>query len=54
MGNVINFPQPEDKPYPEMTELERAQAQVTILVAYLDNNDPDWRRKIAEAVDSEN
>lgn len=53
MGRIITFPTPEDKPYPEMTELERAQAQLTILVAYLDKNDPDWRRKIARAVDAE-
>lgn len=53
MGNVINFPTPEDTPYPEMTELERAQAQLQILVAYLDKHDPDWRRKIAEAVNAD-
>lgn len=52
-NNVIQFPLAlmEAKPYPELSELEREQSRVALLVAYLDKHDPGWREKIKEMVE---
>lgn len=43
----------DSKAYAAMTELERAEAQVQILMAYLDKHDPQWRETLKSEIESE-